>query len=161
MPPESATRVGHPAPFPVELPRRLIELFTYEGDVVLDPFLGSGTTAVAAIRTGRHYVGFDTDASYVATARRRITQERARSKRPEVATRVPARPVPAEEPEDPFARGLRDGRLAKRDGGGPPRGLRVRRHPDRCEGAGHGLEVQLLATDRDRGRVGLRGGRRA
>ena len=50
IPPESATRVGHPAPFPVELPRRLIDLFTYEGDVVLDPFMGSGTTAVAAVQ---------------------------------------------------------------------------------------------------------------
>src|SRR5438093_1844486 len=60
IPPQSATRVGHPAPFPVELPKRLIELFTYQGDLVLDPFMGSGTTAVAAIQTGRHFVGFDT-----------------------------------------------------------------------------------------------------
>ena len=59
--PESATRVGHPAPFPVELPMRLIDLYTYEGDVVLDPFMGSGTTAVAAVRAGRHYLGYDTD----------------------------------------------------------------------------------------------------
>ena len=70
--PESATRVGHPAPFPVELPRRLIELYTYEDDVILDPFAGSGTTAVAAVRTGRHYIGFDTDAGYVAAARQRV-----------------------------------------------------------------------------------------
>jgi len=147
IPPESATRVGHPAPFPVELPRRLIELFTYEGDVVLDPFLGSGTTAVAAIRTGRHYVGFDTDASYVATARRRITQERARSKRPEIATWVPARPVPAEEPEDPFARGLREGRQAREMAAVL---LEVCGFADvRTDvKVGHGLEVQLLATDR-------------
>ena len=61
IPTESATRVGHPAPFPVELPRRLIELYTYRGDLVLDPFMGSGSTAVAAVRTERHYVGFDTD----------------------------------------------------------------------------------------------------
>src|SRR3546814_3061546 len=61
--PESATRVGHPAPFPVELPQRLIDLYTYRGDVVLDPFMGSGTTAVAAVRTGRHYLGYDTDRS--------------------------------------------------------------------------------------------------
>lgn len=53
IPPESARRVGHPAPFSVELPRRLIELYTYRGDVVLDPFLGSGTTGVAAVETGR------------------------------------------------------------------------------------------------------------
>ena len=57
IPSESATRVGHPAPFPVELPRRLIELYTYRGDLVLDPFMGSGSTALAAIRTERHYVG--------------------------------------------------------------------------------------------------------
>jgi DNA modification methylase len=70
--PESAHRVGHPAPFPVELPQRLIELYTYEGDVVLDPFAGSGSTAVAAVRSGRHYIGFDTDAGYVAAARQRV-----------------------------------------------------------------------------------------
>ncbi len=69
--------MGHPAPFPVELPERLIHLYTYGGDVVLDPFLGSGSTAVAAVRTGRHYVGYDTDANYVALARDRVTAERA------------------------------------------------------------------------------------
>ncbi len=77
LPPERAGRVGHPAPFPVELPQRLIELYTYEGDVVLDPFLGSGTTAVAALRTGRHYLGFETDESYVRRAQERIAAERA------------------------------------------------------------------------------------
>jgi site-specific DNA-methyltransferase (adenine-specific) len=76
--PERATRVGHPAPFPVELPQRFIELYTYAGDVVLDPFMGSGSTAVAALRTGRHYLGFDTDAAYVAAAKQRIDQERSR-----------------------------------------------------------------------------------
>jgi site-specific DNA-methyltransferase (adenine-specific) len=70
--PESAKRVNHPAPFPVELPRRLIDLFTYEGDVVLDPFMGSGTTAVAAVEAGRHFVGYDTDPDYIATATERI-----------------------------------------------------------------------------------------
>ena len=72
--PESATRVGHPAPFPVELPRRLIELYTYRGDLVLDPFVGSGTTAVAAVLTGRHYVGIDTEPAYLELARQRITE---------------------------------------------------------------------------------------
>ena len=76
IPAESATRVGHPAPFPVELPRRLIELYTYRGDLVLDPFMGSGSTAVAAVRTERHYVGFDTDPAYVAMAERRVATER-------------------------------------------------------------------------------------
>ncbi len=76
MPAESASRVGHPAPFPVALPERLIHLYTYVGDVVLDPFMGSGSTAVAAVRTGRHYVGYDTDPAYVdaATARALATR---------------------------------------------------------------------------------------
>ena len=78
IPAESATRVGHPAPFPVELPERLIDLYTYAGDLVLDPFMGSGTTAVAAVRTGRHYVGFDTDAGYLEVAKQRIAKERER-----------------------------------------------------------------------------------
>lgn len=72
IPSERASRVGHPAPFPVALPRRLIELYTYTGDLVLDPFIGSGTTAVAAVETARHYVGFDTDAGYLALAEARI-----------------------------------------------------------------------------------------
>ena len=76
--PASATRVGHPAPFPVELPQRLIDLYTYRGDLVLDPFMGAGTTAMAAVRTGRYYVGFDTDADYVALAEQRIAEERER-----------------------------------------------------------------------------------
>jgi site-specific DNA-methyltransferase (adenine-specific) len=73
--PESATRVGHPAPFPVELPQRLIDLYTWRGDVVLDPFMGSGTTAVAAVRTGRHYLGYDTDEAYAKAARARVAAE--------------------------------------------------------------------------------------
>ena len=76
IPAESATRVGHPAPFPVELPERLIDLYTYRGDLVLDPFMGAGTTAVAAVRTGRHYAGFDTDGDYLDVARQRIARER-------------------------------------------------------------------------------------
>jgi DNA modification methylase len=72
MPSASATRIGHPAPFPVDLPRRLIELYTYKGDLVLDPFMGSGSTAVAAVETGRHYVGFDTEESYIELARQRL-----------------------------------------------------------------------------------------
>lgn len=70
--PESATRVGHPAPFPVELPHRLIELYTFDGDLVLDPFMGSGSTGVAAVRTGRRWAGYDTDASYAEAATERI-----------------------------------------------------------------------------------------
>lgn len=69
---ESATRVGHPAPFPVALVERCLHLFTYEGDIVLDPFMGSGTTAVAATNTGRRYIGYDTDTGYVRQARERV-----------------------------------------------------------------------------------------
>lgn len=76
--PESARRVQHPAPFPVELPRRLIDLYTYEGDVVLDPFLGSGSTLVAAERTGRRGFGFDLDPEYCEIARERFEAEQAR-----------------------------------------------------------------------------------
>jgi site-specific DNA-methyltransferase (adenine-specific) len=78
LPSERATRVGHPAPFPVELPLRLIELYTYEGDLVLDPFIGSGTTAAAALRSGRHYVGYDTESEYVRIAEQRVSAERDR-----------------------------------------------------------------------------------
>ncbi|MHB1533215.1 MAG: DNA-methyltransferase [Acidimicrobiales bacterium] len=74
--PESARRVGHPAPFPVELPHRLIELYTFRDDLVLDPFLGAGTTAVAALRTGRRYAGYDTDLSYIQIAEQRVAEER-------------------------------------------------------------------------------------
>ena len=61
----------------MELPERLIHLYTYLNDVILDPFVGSGTTAVAAVRTGRHYVGYDTDANYVALAEARVAKERS------------------------------------------------------------------------------------
>lgn len=69
---EPATKVGHPAPFPVELPYRLIQLYTFEGDTVLDPFMGSGQTAIAAVKSGRHYVGYETEVRYVKLAERRI-----------------------------------------------------------------------------------------
>ena len=71
----SAKRIGHPAPFPVELPRRLIELYTFTGDLVLDPFMGSGSTAIAAKHSGRHYVGYDTSREYIELARQRIKSE--------------------------------------------------------------------------------------
>ena len=74
MPAESARKVGHPAPFPVELPRRLIQLYTFENEIVLDPFMGSGQTAIAARKSGRHYVGYEVDEGYVALAKRRIKE---------------------------------------------------------------------------------------
>jgi modification methylase len=72
LPAESARRLSHPAPFPVELPRRFIELYTYLDDLVLDPFIGSGSTAVAAIESGRRYAGYEIDHSYLEIAAGRI-----------------------------------------------------------------------------------------
>jgi len=72
FPTESARKVGHPAPFPVELPRRLIQLYTFKNEIVLDPFMGSGQTAIAARKCDRHYVGYEINESYVALANRRI-----------------------------------------------------------------------------------------
>jgi DNA modification methylase len=74
FPAVSARLVGHPAPFPEELPRRLIELYTFQGDAVLDPFMGSGTSALAALRSGRHFVGYEIDPQYVGLANQRIGQ---------------------------------------------------------------------------------------
>jgi len=75
FPTEFAKKVGHPAPFPVELPYRLIQLYTFEEDVVFDPFIGSGTTAIAAIRTGRYFVGYDNKEEYVELTNKRIRAE--------------------------------------------------------------------------------------
>ncbi|MDP3983966.1 MAG: site-specific DNA-methyltransferase, partial [Acidimicrobiia bacterium] len=117
MAPESATRVGHPAPFPVELPQRLILLYTYLGDLVLDPFLGSGTTAVAAVRTGRHYAGYDIDERYVEMAKSRIAQQMQQKLVEDeddmTQVMVPGVPSPAD-PEEHFQRrAVREGRAAK------------------------------------------------
>ena len=71
---ESAKRIGHPAPFPVELAERVIKLYSYRDDVILDPFVGSGTTCVAAAQNGRHYVGFDISQEYCALAEKRVAE---------------------------------------------------------------------------------------
>lgn len=71
---ESAKKVGHPAPFPVELPYRLIQLYTFEEEVVLDPFMGSGQAAIAAVKTNRHYVGYEIDKEYIKLAEKRIRE---------------------------------------------------------------------------------------
>ena len=73
FPASSAKKIGHPAPFPEELPHRLIQIYTYKGEVVLDPFVGSGTTCLAAIKAGRHYLGYDTQEDYLQIARERIS----------------------------------------------------------------------------------------
>ena len=116
IPPESATRVGHPAPFPIELPARLIELYTYRGDLVLDPFAGSGTTAVATVRTGRHFAGYDLDRSYIELAEERVEAERRRllcGVAPSSKVSLPAVPAAADESEDFQTRAVREGRAAK------------------------------------------------
>jgi site-specific DNA-methyltransferase (adenine-specific) len=76
IPAESVRRIGHPSPFPLELPKRLIGLYSFEGDVVLDPFCGSGTTCVAALELNRRYVGYDIVPGYCELTRDRIRQAR-------------------------------------------------------------------------------------
>ena len=116
--PESAKRVQHPAPFPVELPERLIRLYTYENDLVLDPFMGSGSALVAAAKVGRRFVGYDLDSDYVELARGRlqtVAHPRARPKASRrsskggVASTAP--PVPPD--EDFQARASHKGKAAQ------------------------------------------------
>ena len=80
LPAESAKKIGHPAPFHIELPYRLIQLYTFENDVVLDPFIGSGTTAIAAIKTNRRFVGYDNNPKYGDLANKRIQKETAQKR---------------------------------------------------------------------------------
>ncbi|HYA45016.1 MAG TPA: site-specific DNA-methyltransferase, partial [Acidimicrobiales bacterium] len=172
IPPESATRVGHPAPFPVELPQRFIDLYTYREDLVLDPFMGSGTTAVAALRTGRHFLGYDTDPRYVAAARERLAAERARLEsevdradylgRPLLpAVRVPEARAPASgslaiganvDGEDDYRlRGVREGRRAHELARWALQqsGFAITAEGRRLEG---GVEVDFVAQDPAGGR---------
>jgi DNA modification methylase len=79
---ESARKIGHPAPFPVELPYRVIQLYTFEGDVILDPFMGSGQTAIAAVKAGRHYVGYDINEAYAKLADKRVREFTVRHNAP-------------------------------------------------------------------------------
>ena len=73
---ESARRIGHPAPFPVELPRRLIQLYSFKDEIILDPFMGSGQTAIAASCTDRHFVGYEIDQQYIELANQRIKESK-------------------------------------------------------------------------------------
>lgn len=81
FPAVSARKIGHPAPFPVELPRRCIKLFSFKGDVVLDPFAGSGTTGVAAIETGRHFVCVDIKEEYKRLGDRYLEEAKLKANR--------------------------------------------------------------------------------
>jgi len=74
FPAVSAKKIGHPAPFPEELPSRLIKLYSFKKDVVLDPFLGSGTTSLSAIKNGRNFVGYDTNKKYIELADKRVAE---------------------------------------------------------------------------------------
>ena len=92
FPAESARRVGHPAPFPVELPHRFIQLYTYAGEVVLDPFMGSGSTAVAAVRGGRAFVGYETNADYCRASEQRAAEAGLPALQPQLDLEVSLRP---------------------------------------------------------------------
>jgi site-specific DNA-methyltransferase (adenine-specific) len=76
----SAKKIGHPAPFPEELPYRLIQLYSFKTDIILDPFMGSGTTALAAIKSKRNYVGYEISEEYCKLANKRITKMRSQLK---------------------------------------------------------------------------------
>lgn len=80
FPSVTARKVGHPAPFPVELPTRLLQLYTFKGEIVLDPFIGSGQTAIAALTNQRTYVGYETNLEYIELAKKRISLERSANK---------------------------------------------------------------------------------
>ena len=72
--PARAKKIGHPAPYPVELVERFINLYSYEKDLVLDPFIGSGTTAIAANNLGRNYIGYEVNEEYCQLANKRILE---------------------------------------------------------------------------------------
>ena len=89
--PQSAKQVGHPAPFPEELPRRAIELYTFSGEVVLDPFMGTGSTALAALKNGRHFIGYDVSSEYVELAKQRLEAHASGTKFKPPATKKPVK----------------------------------------------------------------------
>jgi len=75
IPPARAKKIGHPAPYPTELVERFIKLYTYEKELVLDPFIGSGTTALGALNLNRNYIGYEINEEYVSLANNRIKEE--------------------------------------------------------------------------------------
>lgn len=70
----SAKKIGHPAPFPIELPKRLIDFYTFENDIVLDPFMGSGSSALAALELNRNFVGYEINQEYIKLSNKRIAE---------------------------------------------------------------------------------------
>ncbi len=116
IPPESARRVGHPAPFPVELPEQLIRLYTFKNDLVLDPFMGSGSALVAAARLERRYVGYDLDPDYTKIAERRVAEVVAERETVRAAPKKRKRiAVPSEPVEEDFqSRATREGKAAQK-----------------------------------------------
>jgi len=80
FPPERAKKVGHPAPFPVELPYRCLQLYTFNNEIILDPFCGVGSSAIAAIKSNRHFIMIDNDKSYVKMAKKRIKEFNSENK---------------------------------------------------------------------------------
>jgi len=152
--PERAKRVRHPAPFPVELPERLIRLYTYSDDLVVDPFMGSGSTLVAAAKVGRRYVGYDLDPAYVEIARQRVRSLGSRAPQVGPPTQPGARaaiekPAPAADIEADFQdRATREGKAAQAiaerllgDAGFTIIGRNARQR-------GLGLAVDFIASDR-------------
>jgi site-specific DNA-methyltransferase (adenine-specific) len=153
IPSESAQRARHPAPFPVGLPMRLINLYTYEGDLVLDPFMGSGTTLVAAIKRKRHAVGYDLEEAYVDIARERVAAEREHQDKIDsirAATDEPTESIepPAVDPSDDFqARATREGKAAQQIAQDTleAAGFTVQKRSYRVKGTG--AQFNFLATD--------------
>ena len=119
IPPENATRVNHPAPFPTALPERLIQLYTYKNDLVVDPFMGSGSSLVAADRLGRRYLGYDLDAAYVDSARKRVSSEQGataqlRSTQPKLPLHIDLTALAGSDDEEDFqSRASREGKAAQ------------------------------------------------
>ena len=144
IPPESARRVGHPAPFPVELPEQLIRLYTFADDLVLDPFMGSGSTLVAAARLGRRYVGYDLDAAYVDIARRRVDEALAA---PSSAASSPRQASP----DGSAAASSPNGRSPRPASRSRPADRRMPRHRRRGRPRGHRRRRGDLAVRRGRG----------
>ncbi|HMJ78504.1 MAG TPA: site-specific DNA-methyltransferase [Iamia sp.] len=162
IPAESAKRVGHPAPFPVELPERLIHLYTWVDDLVLDPFMGAGSTLVAAERTERKYVGFDLDPDFVELSRARVRQETERLDRKPIFALKPSQirerrqiEIPSINDDDDFqARATKEGKaanaLAERvlgpieDGGA---GFNVFRRKVRLSGVGAEFNIEMKDAD--------------